>query len=64
VVIVEEHVASQGGRRPLVELSGGITMETVRSFAGCGADLVSSGSLTNSAPVLDIGLDVVLTQRA
>ena len=63
VVIVDEHVAAHGGRRPLVELSGGITLETVRSFAECGADLVSSGSLTNSAPVLDIGLDVVVTHR-
>lgn len=52
-----------GTRRPVVEVSGGITLETVRSFAGTGADLVSSGALTNSAPVLDIGLDVVATHR-
>lgn len=61
VAIVDEHVAAHAGRRPLVELSGGITLETVRTFAECGADLVSSGSLTNSAPVLDIGLDVIVT---
>jgi nicotinate-nucleotide pyrophosphorylase (carboxylating) len=49
-----------GGRRPcLVEISGGITIDTIASFAGCGADLVSTGSITNSAPVLDIGLDIV-----
>ena len=45
--------------RPLVEVSGTVTLETVRSYAGTGADLVSIGALTHSAPVLDIGLDVV-----
>jgi nicotinate-nucleotide pyrophosphorylase (carboxylating) len=45
--------------RPLVEVSGTVTLETIRSYAGTGADLVSIGALTHSAPVLDIGLDVV-----
>lgn len=44
--------------RPLVEASGGITIETIASYANTGVDFVSSGSLTNSAPVLDIGLDI------
>lgn len=60
VATVEERTGA-GGRRPFVEVSGGITLDTVRSYAGTGADLVSSGTLTNSAPVLDIGLDVVTT---
>jgi nicotinate-nucleotide pyrophosphorylase (carboxylating) len=46
------------GRRPLLEVSGGITLETVAAYASSGADFVSAGSLTNSAPVLDIGLDI------
>ncbi len=58
VVTADEHAASTGRRRPLIEISGGVTLETVRSFAGSGADRVSSGALTNSAPVLDIGLDL------
>jgi nicotinate-nucleotide pyrophosphorylase (carboxylating) len=48
-----------GTRRPLLEVSGGITLENIASYADTGADLVSSGSLTNSAPVLDIGLDIL-----
>ena len=44
--------------RPIVEASGGITIETIASYAGTGVDYVSSGSLTNSAPVLDIGMDI------
>ena len=52
-------VEAYGSRRPLLEVSGGITLETIASYAATGADLVSSGSLTNSAPVLDIGLDIL-----
>lgn len=44
--------------RPIVEASGGIALDTVEGYADTGVDYVSSGSLTNSAPVLDIGLDI------
>ena len=36
------------------EISGGITLETVRAYAETGADLVSAGALTHSAPAMDI----------
>ncbi|MCU1372491.1 MAG: nicotinate-nucleotide pyrophosphorylase (carboxylating) [Ilumatobacteraceae bacterium] len=58
VVVAEEHAAANGTRRALLEISGGITIETVGTYAETGADVVSSGSLTNSSPVLDIGLDI------
>ena len=58
VVVAEEHAVANGTRRALLEVSGGITLETVGGYAHTGADVVSSGSLTNSAPVLDIGLDI------
>ena len=63
VALVEDHAAATGRRRPVIEVSGGITLENVRTFAEVGADLVSSGSLTMSAPALDIGLDVVAVHR-
>jgi nicotinate-nucleotide pyrophosphorylase (carboxylating) len=53
-----EQLRASGGPVPLVEVSGGVTMETVGAYGRAGADLISAGSLTNSAPVLDIGLDV------
>ena len=56
---VDEWARETGGRRPLLEASGGITLDTLDAYAGTGVDLVSSGSITNSARVLDIGLDVV-----
>ncbi len=60
---VDAHAARAGRRRPVVEVSGGITLDTVGSYAGTGADLVSSGALTMSAPSLDVGLDVTATHR-
>jgi nicotinate-nucleotide pyrophosphorylase (carboxylating) len=46
-------------QRPLLEVSGSVTLDTIASYATTGADMVSIGALTHSAPVLDIGLDVV-----
>jgi nicotinate-nucleotide pyrophosphorylase (carboxylating) len=45
-------------RRVLLEVSGGITIENVRGYGDTGVDLISTGSITNSAPVLDIGFDI------
>ena len=45
--------------RPLLEASGGVTIESVGAIAETGVDLISSGALTNSAPALDIGLDLL-----
>lgn len=44
--------------RAMVEVSGGVTLDTVGAFAEAGADLISVGALTHSAPALDIGLDI------
>jgi nicotinate-nucleotide pyrophosphorylase (carboxylating) len=42
----------------LVEVSGGITLATIADYARAGADLISVGAMTHSAPAVDIGLDV------
>lgn len=41
----------------LVEISGGITLATVRAYAEAGADFISVGALTHSAPAVDLALD-------
>jgi len=46
--------------RARVELSGGITLETVREYAETGADFVSSGAITHSARAMDISFRLVL----
>ena len=55
---VDRAKASPFGR-PVLEASGGVTLETVRGIAETGVDVISVGALTHSAPSLDIGLDVV-----
>lgn len=45
------------GGRAITEASGGVSLENVAAIAASGVDLISIGSLTHSAPVLDIGLD-------
>lgn len=44
-------------RSVLVEVSGGITLETLRGYAEAGADVISVGALTHSAPSADLALD-------
>lgn len=44
--------------RTVVEASGGVSRETVRSIAETGVDVISVGGLTNSIQALDISLDL------
>jgi nicotinate-nucleotide pyrophosphorylase (carboxylating) len=48
-----------GENRPELEASGNVTLETVRSVAETGVDLISVGALTHSAPAVDLSLRVV-----
>lgn len=45
-------------RRTLIEVSGGVTLDTIGEYSATGVDMISVGAITNSAPVLDIGLDL------
>jgi len=47
--------------RAVVEASGGVTLETIRTIAETGVDVISVGALTHSVKALDISLD--LNQR-
>jgi len=44
--------------RAVTEASGRITRETAPDIAASGVDLISSGWITHSAPILDLGLDI------
>jgi nicotinate-nucleotide pyrophosphorylase (carboxylating) len=46
------------GGRSLLEASGGVTEETIKTVAGTGVDLISVGSLTHSVKSMDISLDI------
>jgi len=46
--------------RPILEASGGITLERIAELAAAGVDVISVGALTHSAPAADIGLDFLM----
>jgi nicotinate-nucleotide pyrophosphorylase (carboxylating) len=55
--ILRRAVAMVDGRA-VTEASGRITTETAPAIAATGVDLISSGWITHSAPILDLGLDI------
>jgi nicotinate-nucleotide pyrophosphorylase (carboxylating) len=63
---VERAVARVRGLspRPLLEVSGGVTLPRIAELARAGVDLVSVGALTHSAPAVDLALDIDLDGSA
>lgn len=53
--VAARHAAGSATR---LEISGNVTLETIGDYARAGADAVSVGRLTHSAPALDLGLDL------
>ena len=49
-------------KQALVEVSGGITLKSVRAMAAAGADRISIGALTHSAPAATVSLVMTLTR--
>jgi nicotinate-nucleotide pyrophosphorylase (carboxylating) len=45
-------------KRAVTEASGRVTVATAPAIAAAGVDLISTGWITHSAPILDLGLDV------
>ena len=43
----------------LTEASGNVTLANIGAYAAAGPDRISVGALTHSAPVLDLGLDLI-----
>lgn len=51
-------VKTVAGRVP-IEVSGGVKLASVRAYAETGADSISVGALTHSAPAVDISMRIV-----
>ncbi|MZH47174.1 MAG: carboxylating nicotinate-nucleotide diphosphorylase, partial [Nitrospinae bacterium] len=45
--------------RAKIEISGGVTYETLDEISKTGADFVSIGALTHSAPAVDISMNII-----
>ena len=54
---IREAVRRAKGRAQ-TEISGGVTLDRIATLAKTGADFVSSGSLTHSAPAADISFEI------
>ncbi|MFC0083021.1 carboxylating nicotinate-nucleotide diphosphorylase, partial [Aciditerrimonas ferrireducens] len=63
-VALVDQLVGQGPGRPLLEVSGGVTLERAPALAAAGCDLLSVGQLTHSAPALDLGLDLTVVEPA
>ncbi|MBI2083439.1 MAG: carboxylating nicotinate-nucleotide diphosphorylase [Deltaproteobacteria bacterium] len=57
VQTVRRHVRATS-RSPLLEASGGITLENVMDYAKTGVDSISIGALTHSARAVDFSLEI------
>ena len=53
VALADRHATQP---RSLLEVSGRVDLQTVRAYAEAGADIISVGALTHSAPALDLSL--------
>jgi len=53
-----KEVVSFSRGKAVIEASGGISLETVKSVASTGVDLISIGALTHSVKAVDISLDL------
>jgi nicotinate-nucleotide pyrophosphorylase (carboxylating) len=58
VQIVRDWIQRTGRLKPLIEVSGGVTLENVEDIARTGIDLISVGALTHSASALDISMEI------
>jgi quinolinate synthase len=58
-VAMADAIAACRGGRPRLEASGNVTLERAESIAATGVDLLSVGSITHSAPALDLSMKVV-----
>lgn len=54
---IREAVARVGGRAA-IEISGGVTLDRIPELATTGADFVSVGALTHSAPAADLSFEL------
>jgi len=52
------HNYKSPGKRAKVEISGGVTLATVRAYAEAGPDYISSGAITHSATAVDINCGI------
>ncbi len=56
---IRDYAVDHPGFKLEVEVSGGISLDTIRGYSVDGVDFISVGALTHSAPGLDMSIEVV-----
>jgi len=56
---IKKAVQLRGRLRVLLEVSGGVTVRSIRAIAQTGVDMISAGTLTHSVTALDFSLDII-----
>ncbi len=59
IVLIKAAREALNSPKPAIEVSGGITLATARTYATLGVDRISVGALTHSAKALDFSLEVI-----
>lgn len=57
-VATSKEAVALANARVMLEASGGLTLESIAGITATGADYISSGALTHSAPNFDVALDI------
>jgi len=57
-VRLKETTDKRQGTRTVIEVSGGVTLDSVAKIAKTRVDRISIGSLTHSAPGIDFSLEI------
>lgn len=52
---------NRGGKTPLLEISGGVTLKNFKKYLNLGVERISIGALTHSAPAVDISLKIKIS---
>jgi nicotinate-nucleotide pyrophosphorylase (carboxylating) len=55
---IEKLNSRKSGKRPLIEISGGITPENLENYLLSGVDIISIGALTHSVKSIDFSLKI------
>lgn len=56
--VAHRGMSDEAVRKTQLEVSGGVTLDTVRDYAETGVERISVGALTHSVPALDLSLKV------
>lgn len=52
-------INQRGGHKPLLEASGGITLQNIRGIAKTGVDRISIGALTHTHHAINVSLEII-----